>query len=38
MGPTTDEVLAVLRDKVVDPELGMNIVDLGLVYDVDISG
>ena len=38
MSPTTDEVLAVLRDKVVDPELGMNIVDLGLVYDVDISG
>ncbi len=37
MGPTTDEVLAVLRDKVMDPELGVNIVDLGLVYDVEVG-
>jgi metal-sulfur cluster biosynthetic enzyme len=37
MSPTTDEVLAVLRDKVMDPELGVNIVDLGLVYDVDVG-
>ncbi|NOX44674.1 MAG: metal-sulfur cluster assembly factor [Caldiserica bacterium] len=37
MGPTTDDVLAVLRDKVMDPELGVNIVDLGLVYDVEIG-
>ncbi len=37
MGPTTDDVLAVLRDKVMDPELGVNIVDLGLVYNVEID-
>lgn len=37
MSPTTEDVLAVLRDKVIDPELGMNIVDLGLVYDVEVG-
>jgi metal-sulfur cluster biosynthetic enzyme len=32
-----DRVMAALRD-VFDPELGMSIVDLGLVYAVEIDG
>ena len=33
---TKDQVLEALKN-VVDPELGINIVDLGLVYEVDIA-
>ena len=34
--PTEDDVLEALRD-VVDPELGVNVVDLGLVYGVSLD-
>jgi metal-sulfur cluster biosynthetic enzyme len=34
--PTQDEVEEALRD-VVDPELGINVVDLGLIYGLDID-
>lgn len=35
--PTTEQVFEVIQQKVKDPELMMNIVDLGLVYEVDIT-
>ena len=33
--PDTEDVLEALRD-VVDPELGVNVVDLGLVYGATV--
>jgi metal-sulfur cluster biosynthetic enzyme len=34
--PTAEQVLEALKS-VFDPELGINVVDLGLVYDVDVD-
>ena len=36
MSPTRAQVTEALRD-VLDPELGMSVVDLGLIYDVQID-
>jgi metal-sulfur cluster biosynthetic enzyme len=36
-GVTKERVLEVLKN-VIDPEIGINIVDLGFIYGVDIKG
>lgn len=38
MRATVEEIRASLRDRVIDPELGLNVVDLGLIYDIQIEG
>ena len=35
--PTAEEVRNLLKEKVKDPELMMNIVDLGLIYEVEVT-
>jgi metal-sulfur cluster biosynthetic enzyme len=35
-GPSETQVLEVLK-MVIDPELGINVVDLGLIYDVEVD-
>lgn len=37
MAPTPDEVRERIRENVVDPEIGLNIVDIGLIYGVDVG-
>jgi metal-sulfur cluster biosynthetic enzyme len=36
MSATADDITEAMRD-VVDPELGINVVDLGLLYGVDVA-
>lgn len=33
---TPDEIRELIRENVFDPELGYNVVDLGLLYDVEV--
>lgn len=35
--PSTEDIREVIRARVRDPELMMNIVDLGLIYDVEVT-
>ncbi len=37
-GPVTTDLVELLLHDVIDPELGVNIVDLGLVYEVTVGG
>ena len=37
MATTLDDVTEAMKD-VIDPELGINVVDLGLIYDISLDG
>jgi metal-sulfur cluster biosynthetic enzyme len=37
MPTTEDMVREAIREEVFDPELGLNIVDLGLIYDITVA-
>lgn len=34
---TADDIRERIRQNVVDPEIGLNIVDIGLIYDVEVT-
>ena len=35
--PTSEEIRTVIQEKVHDPELMMNVVDIGLIYGVEVT-
>ncbi len=35
--PTADDVREVIKEIVYDPEIGLNVVDMGLIYDLDVE-
>jgi len=35
--PTPDEIRELIKERVHDPELMMNVVDLGLIYDIQVT-
>lgn len=35
--PTSEEIRALIQARVIDPELRMNIIDLGLIYAIDVT-
>lgn len=35
--PTVESVREIIRQHVFDPELGLNVVDLGLIYDIQVN-
>ncbi len=37
MPPTIDEIERILQDKVYHPEFEINVVDLGLIYDIQVD-
>ncbi len=35
---STEQIQEAIRQRVIDPEVGINIIDLGLIYDIRLEG